>query len=219
MSLSKLVYFRESNNCEDSELNKKHQPQCSLPESAGGQWCSLFLGQLDQGLVGNAESTHVNRPRGKAFFVPRVSRCCTWWWIIEWFATRMLSRLTWWKLAGACHIEQLKKPVSKQGWDGGHKLSIEVEALPVPQKTTKSHETSPSASRVKQRQWEGTEPYKGTVRERKRASLADSWRTASDRDRGALSPATVPTGAETREGRYWERSTRRRRTSKGSRNK
>ena len=77
MSLSKLVYFRESNNCEDSELNKKHQPQCSLPESAGGQWCSLFLGQLDQGLVGNAESTHVNRPRGKAFFVPRVSRCCT----------------------------------------------------------------------------------------------------------------------------------------------
>ena len=31
---------------------------------------SLFLGRLDQGLVGNAESTHVNRPKGKAPFVP-----------------------------------------------------------------------------------------------------------------------------------------------------
>ena len=72
----------------------------------------------------------------------------------------------------------MKKPVCKQGWDGGHKLSIEVEAQPVPQKTTKSHETSPSASRVKQRQQEGTEPHKGTVRERKRASPADSRRTA-----------------------------------------
>ena len=45
---------------------KKHQPRCSLPESAGGYRCSLFLGQLDQGLVGYAESTHVNRPKGKA---------------------------------------------------------------------------------------------------------------------------------------------------------
>ena len=32
--------------------------------------CSLFLGRLDQGLVGNAESTHVNRPKGKATLVP-----------------------------------------------------------------------------------------------------------------------------------------------------
>ena len=32
-----------------------------------GRWC-LFLGRLDQGLVGNAESTHVNRPKGKAIF-------------------------------------------------------------------------------------------------------------------------------------------------------
>ena len=48
---------------------KQHQPHCSLPESAGGYRCSLFLGQLDQGLVGNAESTHVNRPRGKAAVV------------------------------------------------------------------------------------------------------------------------------------------------------
>ena len=30
---------------------------------------SLFLGRLDQGLVGNAD-THVNRPEGKASFVP-----------------------------------------------------------------------------------------------------------------------------------------------------
>ena len=49
---------------------KKHQPRCSLPESAGAVGCSLFLGRLDQGLVGNAESTHVNRPKGKATLVP-----------------------------------------------------------------------------------------------------------------------------------------------------
>ena len=45
----------------------QHQPHCSLPESAGAGEGSLFLGRLDQGrLVGNAESTHVNRPKGKA---------------------------------------------------------------------------------------------------------------------------------------------------------
>ena len=49
---------------------KKHQPRCSLPKSAGAVGCSLFLGRLDQGLVGNAESTHVNRPKGKATLVP-----------------------------------------------------------------------------------------------------------------------------------------------------
>ena len=38
--------------------------------------CSLFLGQLDQGLVGNAESSRVNRPKGKAKLVPKVGRCC-----------------------------------------------------------------------------------------------------------------------------------------------
>ena len=43
---------------------KKHQPQCSLPESGKAGRCSLFLGRLDQRLVGNAESTHVNRPKG-----------------------------------------------------------------------------------------------------------------------------------------------------------
>ena len=31
----------------------------------------LFLGQLDQ-VIGNAESTHVNRPKGKAPLVPNV---------------------------------------------------------------------------------------------------------------------------------------------------
>ena len=55
---------------------KKHQPQCSLPESAGGYRCSLFLGRLDQGRVGNAESTHVNRPKGKALLASWVGRCC-----------------------------------------------------------------------------------------------------------------------------------------------
>ena len=61
----------ESNKHKTENANKKHQPQSSLPESAGGR-CSLFLGQLDQGLIGNAESTHVNRPKGKAMFVPWV---------------------------------------------------------------------------------------------------------------------------------------------------
>ena len=59
-----------------NQITKKHQPQCSLPESAGGYRCSLFLGRLDQGLVGNAESTHVNRPKGKALLASWVGRCC-----------------------------------------------------------------------------------------------------------------------------------------------
>ena len=58
------------------QTTKKHQPHCSLPESAGAGECSLFLGRLDQGLVGNAESTHVNRLKGKATLVPWVGRCC-----------------------------------------------------------------------------------------------------------------------------------------------
>ena len=49
---------------------RKHQPHCSLPESAGAGEGSLFLGRLDQGLVGNAESTRVNRLKGKALLVP-----------------------------------------------------------------------------------------------------------------------------------------------------
>ena len=54
-----LKTTNESNN------EKNHQPQCSLPESAEAGRCGLFLGRLDQGLVGNAESTHVNRPEGE----------------------------------------------------------------------------------------------------------------------------------------------------------
>ena len=53
----------------NTKNTQKHQPRCSLPESAG-RWVSLFLGRLDQGLVGHAESTHVNRPKGKATLVP-----------------------------------------------------------------------------------------------------------------------------------------------------
>ena len=37
---------------------------------------SLFLRRLDQGLVDNAESTHVNRVKGKAMLVPKVGRYC-----------------------------------------------------------------------------------------------------------------------------------------------
>ena len=70
-------------------------------------------------------------------------------------------------------------PESQRKWNSGHKLSIEVEAQPVPQETTKSHKKhAKGVSRVKHRQREGTEPSKGTVRERKRASPADSRRTS-----------------------------------------
>ena len=70
-------------------------PRCSLPESAGAGKGGLFLGRLDQGLVGNAESTHVDRPKGKAPLVPDVGRYCN---IIKRHivikpATSMLSRL------------------------------------------------------------------------------------------------------------------------------
>ena len=63
------LFFHESNKPK-TKHETKHQPRCSLPESAGAVGCGLFLGRLDQGLVGNAESTHVNRPKGKATFVP-----------------------------------------------------------------------------------------------------------------------------------------------------
>ena len=67
-------------------------------------------------------------------------------------------------------------------------MSIEVEAQSVPQKTTKT-----SASRVKQRQQEGTEPHKRTVRERKRGVQRTPEERPSHRDLGAPSPATIPT--------------------------
>ena len=48
---------------------------------------SLFLGRLDQGLVGNAESTHVNRPKGKA---PACSRC----WKVLQYHKKTYKRIT-----------------------------------------------------------------------------------------------------------------------------
>ena len=53
----------------ENRKRKQHQPR--LPESAGGAGVgSLYLGRIDQGQVGNAQSTHVNRPKGKATLVP-----------------------------------------------------------------------------------------------------------------------------------------------------
>ena len=72
----------------------------------------------------------------------------------------------------------MELPESQLRWNSGHKLSIEVEAQPEPQETIESHKNhAKSVSRVKHRQVEGTEPNKGIVRERKRASPADSRRT------------------------------------------
>ena len=72
-------------------------------------------------------------------------------------------------------------------------LSIEVEAQPVPQETTKDHKTQLlSATTVKQRQREGTEPNKETVRERKRRVQQTPEERTTDRSLGAPSPATVP---------------------------
>ena len=51
----------------ENRKRKQHQPR--LPESAAGVG-SLYLGRIDQGQVGNAQSTHVNRPKGKATLVP-----------------------------------------------------------------------------------------------------------------------------------------------------
>ena len=82
-------------------------------------------------------------------------------------------------------------------------MTIEVEAQPVPQMTTKSHEnhaesgqgetTAAKRDGAQQGNCQRTKKGEssGTVRERKRASPADSRRT--DRDLGAPSPATVPT--------------------------
>ena len=55
----------------------------------------LFLGRLDQGLVGNAESTHVDRPKGKAPLVSNVGRYCKFLkeHIVKRPATSMFSRL------------------------------------------------------------------------------------------------------------------------------
>ena len=44
-----------------NQKRKKHQPRCSLPESAGGYRCSLFLGQLDQEGTAHNKGTVIER--------------------------------------------------------------------------------------------------------------------------------------------------------------
>ena len=89
---------------------KKHQPRCSLPESAGTGRCSLFLGRLDQGLSGNAESTHVNHPKGKPMLFSWVGRCCKFLKSnkLEFAYLRRICSAgwTWWKVAlNICYCE------------------------------------------------------------------------------------------------------------------
>ena len=169
---------------------------------------------------------HACQPsEGEGTFVPRVWRCCT----VVFKHTRLtrvcdkdaqpfnLVKIGW-------HIilNLVKKPVCKQGWDGGHKLSIKVEAQPVPQKTTKSHEITPSASRVKQRQQEGTGALQGNCQRTKKGESSGLPKnghltgTLEHRHQPQYQPYRI--GAETRKGRYWERSIGRRR-SKESCNK
>ena len=64
--------------------------------SAGADEGGLFLGRPDQRLVGNAESTHVDRPNGEAPFVPRSGRCCNMLRILicDKLATSMLCQYT-----------------------------------------------------------------------------------------------------------------------------
>ena len=60
--------FRESNKLENNEeTNTDHIAISQRVQSR----CSLFLGRSDQGLVGNVESMHVNRPRGRAMVVSK----------------------------------------------------------------------------------------------------------------------------------------------------
>ena len=73
--------------------------------------------------------------------------------------------------------------------------------------------------RVKRQQQEGTEPSKGTVRERKTSRLPKNellTGTLEHRHQPQYQPYRIR--AQTREGRYRERSTRRRRASEGARN-
>ena len=98
-------------------------------------------------------------------------------------------------------------------------LSLEVEAQPVPQETTKNHKTTQRSvvQGEKQRQREGTEPNKGTVRERKRrVQQTPEERTMTETLEHRRQPQYQPSriGAVTREGRYWESSRRRRRRAK-----
>ena len=104
------ICFLESNKHKPNQKRKKHQPRCSLPESAGTGRCSLFLGRLDQGLSGNAESTHVNRPKGKAMLFSWVGRCCKFLKSnkLEFDYLRRICSAgwTWWKVAlSICYCE------------------------------------------------------------------------------------------------------------------
>jgi len=51
---------------ESNKIETKHEKTPTTMQSPRAVGCGLFLGRLDQGLVGNAESTHVNRPKGNA---------------------------------------------------------------------------------------------------------------------------------------------------------
>ena len=69
--MSQQTWDENSTEATTSSKIKQYQPQSSLPESEGRVKGGLFLGRIDQGLIGNAESTHVNRPKGKAPIVPK----------------------------------------------------------------------------------------------------------------------------------------------------
>ena len=61
------------------DLETKHEKTPTTlqsPRECRDMGCSLFLGRLDQRLVGNAESTHVDRPKGKATLVPKDGSYC-----------------------------------------------------------------------------------------------------------------------------------------------
>ena len=105
----------------------------------------------------------------------------------------------------------------------GQKLSIEVEAQPVPQKTTISHknhakrekgETS-AARRDGAQQGNCHRTKKGESSRLPKNELLTG--TLGHRHQPQYQPYRI--SAETREGRYWERSIRGRQTSKGARNK
>ena len=107
------------------------------------------------------------------------------------------------------HVVAYKSTIVKHGL----KLSIEVEAQPVPQKTTFSHKNhAESVRRVKHRQQEGTEHNKGNCHRTKKGESSRLPKnelltgTLGHRHQPQYQPYRIR--AETREGRYWERSTR-----------
>jgi len=77
------------------------------PRECRGGLGGLFLGRLDQGLVGNAESTHVDRAKGKAPLVPKVGKYCN---IVDILvrAVALLSATTGENVAKSLDIEATK---------------------------------------------------------------------------------------------------------------